>query len=140
MDLNDFRRSVCEEWFASSSAFQKHVVYAPLDCGLLQDSPALRALLVLMHHKLVPTPRCSKCRGKGVLLQGRTPNELKWVCGRSARPSSGGGAQETPGNREPAKGAEQARQAWHNTCCRRLEGDSSSSQGTGLEHAWHMQS
>ena len=78
--LNAFRKSVSEEQFASSAAFQKHVVYAPLDCGVLEDSPALRALLALMHYGPVQTHRCSKCRGKAVLLQRRTPKELKWVC------------------------------------------------------------
>ena len=37
MDLNSLRKGVKEDWFASSSAFQRHVMYGKLGTGDLDD-------------------------------------------------------------------------------------------------------
>ena len=81
MDINQFIQNFKEDAFASSAAFQKHVVYTPLNCQPLKDSEALRALCVFMHFQMVNAPsKCLKCGGKCKLIQGRSPDELMWVC------------------------------------------------------------
>ncbi|CAE7503147.1 unnamed protein product [Symbiodinium sp. CCMP2592] len=83
MDLNSFRKGVKEDWFASSSAFQKHVMYGKLDTGDLADSQSLRAACVYMHFGWLRTWKCSKCKASTVLQQGRSLTEILWVCSRN---------------------------------------------------------
>ena len=80
MDLDSFRRGIKDEFFESSSAFQAHIQHKALDTGTLVDSPALRALCVFMHYKLVRTHRCSACKSRCILIQSRSGDELKWIC------------------------------------------------------------
>ena len=80
MDLNSFRKGVKEDWFASSSAFQNHVMYGNLDTGDLDDSQSLRAACVYMHFGWLRTWKCSKCKASTMLQQGRSVSELLWVC------------------------------------------------------------
>ena len=77
MHLDSFRRGIKDEFFESSSAFQAHIQHKALDTGTLVDSPALRALCVFMHYKLVRTHRCSACKSRCILIQSRSGDEVK---------------------------------------------------------------
>ena len=74
---------VKEGWFASSSAFQKHVMYGKLDTGDLDDSQSLRAACVYMHFGWLRTWKCSKRKFSTMLQQGRSVTELLWLCSRN---------------------------------------------------------
>ena len=70
MDLDTFRENVSEYWFNSSSAFQQHVMYGALDFAEMEESLALRGMLVCMNFELVKTWRCSTCRSACIVQQG----------------------------------------------------------------------
>ena len=81
MDMDTFRKTLDDSMFSTSSSFQKEIMYKDLDCQEFEDSAALRAMCVFMHCELVDAPiKCSVCKASCTLVQGRSANELLWLC------------------------------------------------------------
>ena len=86
MDLDTFRKSVNDSMFETSSAFQKEILYKDLDLQELENSSALRACCVFMHYELVDAPaKCNTCKASCTLEQGRSSNELFWLCSQTRK-------------------------------------------------------
>jgi len=81
---------IADFWmFVTSSAFQKEVLYRTLDFQELEESSALRACCVFMHYELVDIPaKCKMCKADLAPEQGRSSNELFWLCSENRTSST----------------------------------------------------
>ena len=81
---------IADFWmFVTSSAFQKEVLYRTLDFPELEESSALRACCVFMHYELVDIPaKCKMCKADLAPEQGRSSNELFWLCSENRTSST----------------------------------------------------
>ena len=83
MGLNSFRKGINDGFFETSSGFQKHVMYQALnidESSNLQDTSALRALLVFMRYGMVKIWKCSKCKSSCTIRQNGKSGACVWKC------------------------------------------------------------
>lgn len=80
-DMNTFRRSVKEEWFATALVFVASVCMASITLPpKIPNTLTIRAILILMHYGLVKgLRRCPSCRRQPILTC-RKDGSWKWTC------------------------------------------------------------
>ncbi|CAK0841998.1 unnamed protein product, partial [Prorocentrum cordatum] len=84
VSFKQWRRSICDEWFASSAAFEEHVLRRPiLFPDGLEDALSLRAIAIFLHYGVAARPSgCAECGGstKFEARADREWNTYRWSC------------------------------------------------------------